>query len=173
MDSNLCTKLIKKRIVVVGPSGAGKSYFSKKLASILKLPLYHLDNIWWRDDKTHISRDDFDNKLLEILKKDKWIIDGDYSRTYEMRMDACDTIIFLDYSLKSCLAGVEERLGEKRVDLPWVEEELDDDFKKWIINWKKDILPKLMSLLNKYKESKEVYIFKTRKDANDYLNKMC
>ena len=63
------------RVIIIGPGGAGKSYFSKQLAGITNLPLYHLDNIFWKEDRTHISRDEFDKKLLEILEKDEWIID--------------------------------------------------------------------------------------------------
>ena len=70
-----------EKILVIGPGGAGKSYFSRELANITGLPLFHLDNIFWRKDRTHIDREEFDSKLLDILNKDKWIIDGDYSRT--------------------------------------------------------------------------------------------
>ena len=170
LNIELCIKpIMNNKIMIVGPSGAGKSCFSKELASILKLPLYHLDNIWWKDDKTHITREEFDDELLKILKEDKWIIDGDYSRTYEMRMKACDTIIFLDYPLDLCLEGAKERIGKKRDDIPWVEDEFDEEFKEWIINWRKDTLPMLELLLDKYKETKEIYIFSTRNEANEYL----
>ena len=70
------------RIIVIGPSGAGKSEISRKIQDVLNLPLYHLDNIFWKEDRTHISREEFDTKLNELLSKDRWIIDGDYSRTY-------------------------------------------------------------------------------------------
>ena len=83
-----------KKIIVIGPGGAGKSYFSKELSQILDIPVYHLDNIFWNKDKTHISREEFDLKLNEILKEESFIIDGDYSRTYEIRMKNSDTIFF-------------------------------------------------------------------------------
>lgn len=59
------------KIIVIGPSGAGKSEMSRKLHDILDLPLYHLDNIFWKQDRTHISRDEFDIKLNELLSLDK------------------------------------------------------------------------------------------------------
>lgn len=83
-----------KKIIVIGPGGSGKSYFSKELSKILDIPVYHLDNIFWNKDKTHISREEFDLKLNEILKE-SFIIDGDYSRTYEIRMKNSDTIFSL------------------------------------------------------------------------------
>ena len=161
-----------KRILVIGPSGAGKSEFSRKLNRTLGIPIYHLDNIFWKEDKTHITREEFDIKLSEILSKDKWIIDGDYSRTYDIRMEKSDTIIFLDYPLDTCLKGVESRIGKNRPDIPWVEDEFDSEFKEWIINWYNNTLPKVNELLDKYKNSKEIIRFKNRKEANDYINNM-
>ena len=158
-----------ERILVIGPSGAGKSEFSRKLNKLLNIPLYHLDNIFWNEDKTHISKEEFDLKLNEILKNDKWIIDGDYSRTYELRMEKCDTIFFLNYPLETCLNGVESRIGKKRLDIPWVEQEFDPEFKKWIINWYKDTLPKLKELLLKYKNKKNIITFNNRDEAVSYI----
>ena len=158
-----------EKIIVVGPSGSGKSYLSKRLSELLNIPLYHLDQIWWKEDKTHITRDEFDETLKFILSKDKWIIDGDYSRTYEMRMEACDTIVFLNFPLEECLLGVESRIGTHREDIPWVEDEFDPEFKEWIINWFSNALPKLQMLLDKYKTSKNIIALKTRKEEECFL----
>ena len=160
------------RIIVVGPSGAGKSEFSRKLNKILNIPLFHLDNIFWNEDKTHISREDFDLKLNEILNKNSWIIDGDYSRTYEIRFKSADTVFFLDYTKDVCLAGANSRIGKKRDDLPWIEEEFDSEFKEWIINWFTEIKPILMNLIDKYKNDKRIIIFNSREEANDYINNL-
>lgn len=160
-----------KRIIVIGPSGAGKSYFSKQLASITNLPLYHLDNIFWKEDRTHISRDEFDKKLLEILEKDEWIIDGDYSRTYEIRMKYADTIYFLDFPLEVALAGVESRIGKPRDDIPWREDIFDPEFKQWIMNWYKNTLPVLRKLLEQYKGIKNIIVFKTREEIDSFIGK--
>lgn len=161
-----------KRIMIIGPAGAGKSELSKKINKITKLPLYHLDNIFWNSDKTHLSPEEFDLKLKEILETDEWIIDGNYSRTYEMRIEKADTIIFLNYPLEVCLDGVNSRIGKQRDDLPWIEEEFDPEFKKWIINWFKDELPKTKEILEKYKKNKNVVILESREEAISFLELM-
>ena len=81
-----------KKVIIIGPSGSGKTTFAQMLHNAMGLPLYHLDSIWWNADKTHISRPEFDLKLNDLLSRDSWIIDGDYSRTYEPRIAACDTV---------------------------------------------------------------------------------
>lgn len=157
-----------KKIIVIGRSGTGKSTFSMKLREITNINVYHLDNLFWNADKSQVSRDEFDEKLKEILNKKEWIIDGDYSRTYEERFQSCDTIFFFDLPLSDSLLGVESRIGNKREDLPW-KEEFDEEFKEYIINWDEETAPKLRNLIAKYKDKKNIIVFSSRKESEDYL----
>ena len=115
------------------------------------------------------SREEFDEKLKAILKLDSFIIDGNYKRTLEMRMDMCDTIFFLDYPLDVCLKGAEERVGIKRDDIPFFEKELNEDLKNKIIEFSKNQLPAIYDLIEKYKERREIHIFHKREEAERYL----
>jgi adenylate kinase family enzyme len=158
-----------QRIIVVGCPGSGKSVFSRKLHEMTGLPLFHLDNLWWKPDRSHISREEFDRKLEEILQKDRWIIDGDYSRTYETRFKACDTVIFLDCSKEECMNGIRKRLGTIRSDIPWTEQEPDPELEKLVENYGTDNRPTVLSLLEKYPE-KDRFVFQTRHEADEWLN---
>lgn len=158
-----------KRIIVIGSPGAGKSTFARQLRDKTGLPLYYLDMIWHLPDRTNITREEFDQKLRDILKTDSWIIDGNYGRTIEMRLKFCDTVFLLDYPLEVCLAGARDRVGKKREEIPWVEEELDEEFRQWIVDFPKEKLPQIYELLERYGERKEIHIFHSREDANRYL----
>lgn len=83
-----------EKVIVIGSPGAGKSFFSQKLSIITKLPLYHLDMIYHKSDGTHISKEELDERLKSIFKEEKWIIDGNYQRTYifKSRKEAEDFI---------------------------------------------------------------------------------
>ena len=157
------------KVIVIGCPGAGKSFFSHKLSDIWNLPLYHLDMLYHNSDGTHISKEELEEKLKEIFKNEDWIIDGNYQRTLEMRMKECDKIILLDYPIEVCLAGAESRIGTKRNDLPWVEDKLDEEFKNSILNFSKEKLPQIYLLLEKYKKDKDIIIFKSREEAEKYL----
>ena len=157
------------KAMIIGSPGAGKSTFARKLSSATGLPLYYLDLLWHKPDKTTISREEFDTQLNEIVNKDKWIIDGNYQRTIETRLRACDTVFLMDFPLDVCLSGAESRIGKRREDLPWTETELDAEFKQWIINFSKDSLPHIYELFDAYAESKNIVIFKSRKEADYYL----
>lgn len=157
-----------KKIVVIGCPGAGKSTFARRLKEMTGLPLYYLDQIWHKADRTTVSKEEFDAKLGEIIQQDSWIIDGNYLRTMECRLDACDTVFFLDYPLEICLEGAKARIGTVREDMPWVETEFDEEFRQWILDFPKDQIPVIYELLKKYETEKEIIIFKSRDEAEKF-----
>ena len=161
-----------RKIIVIGCPGSGKSIFSKKLKKLYNLPLYHLDLIWNKPDKTTITREEFDQELSKIFNTDEWIIDGNYQRTLETRIQHANTIFLLDYPLDVCLNGATNRVGIKREDMPWKEETLNEEFKQKIIDFSKEKLPTIYNLLDKYKENKNIIIFKTREDSIKYLDEL-
>lgn len=75
----------------------------------------------------------------------------------------------MDFPLELCLSGAKSRIGKKRENLPWIESELDEEFKQWIIDFPRKQLPDIYKLLEKYQENKDIVIFKSRKEADDYL----
>ena len=117
-----------KKVIVIGCPGSGKSTVSRALHNKTGIPLYHLDMMYWNADKTTVEKSVFLERLYAVLEKDEWIIDGNYGSTMELRMAACDTVIFLDYPLDVCLGGIKERRGKPRSDMPWIETEEDSEF---------------------------------------------
>lgn len=158
-----------KKVIVIGCPGAGKSTFSRKLRDKTGLPLIYLDRLWHKSDKTTVSREEFDAELKKVLEKDEWIIDGNYNRTLEQRLAVCDTVFLLDFPLTVCLDGVSGRIGKPREDMPWVETEFDEDFKTWITGFPDVQLPAIYRLLEKYRESKNIIIFKSRQQVDEWL----
>lgn len=159
-----------KKAIVIGCPGSGKSTFSKKLSKITGLPLYHLDMIWHKEDKTNVSREEFDTSLKNIMARSEWIIDGNYARTLEVRIKECDTVFFLDIPTEICLKNVENRIGTPRDDMPWTEEYFDEEFKKWIIDFPTRELTKIYSLLEHYKYTKNIVIFKSLEEIDAYIS---
>ena len=154
-------------------ASSGKSTFSKALHKITNIPLYHLDMMYLNSDRTTVEQSVFLKLLSNTMKKSQWIIDGNYQSTLELRLQVCDTVIFLDYPVDVCLNGIAERKGKARTDIPWVEPENQEDntFIDFVKSYNSQSRPKVIWLLNKY-SNKDIYIFKQRKDADEFLNKL-
>ncbi len=159
-----------KKIIIIGCPGSGKTTFAEKLKSKLGLPLFYLDAIWHKPDRTHISREEYDTRLAEILDLDSYIIDGNYSRTIESRIAACDTVFLFDLPVEVCLDGAISRLGKARYDLPWIDTELDAKLKQEIENFPSKNLPAIYALIDKYRDGKTVVVFRSREEADEFLD---
>ena len=158
-----------KKAIIIGCPGSGKTTFAEKLGAITKLPVHHLDAIWHKPDGSHIPREDFDEHLSEIFAAPEWIIDGNYSRTMEMRLQQCDSVFLFDLPTALCLQGAAERLGKPRRDLPWTETSLSPALRQSIEKFPFDNLPGIYALLKQYQQGRQIVVFHTREDAGDYL----
>lgn len=160
-----------KRIMIIGCPGSGKSTFARSLTEKTGLPLHYLDMMYWNPDRTTKPKEKFRAALRETVALSEWIIDGNYGSTLELRMEACDTVIFLDYPPEVCLSGIEERRGKPRADMPWVETEPDLEFIEFIKKYNEESRPRVIELLEKYKE-KNIIIFKSRQESEDFLRSL-
>ena len=158
-----------KKIIVIGCPGSGKSRLSRALHNKTGIPLYHLDLMYWNADRTTVEKSVFLERLSAVLEKGEWIIDGNYGSTMELRMAACDTVIFLDYPPQVCLDGIKERRGKPRSDMPWTETEEDAEFIEFIKSYNEQQKPKVLALFKKYSD-KNVIILKSREQADAFLN---
>ena len=160
-----------KKVIIIGCCGSGKSTFARQLHACTGIPLFHLDQLNWNENKTTVEKEVFLKRVQDVIQKDSWIIDGNYGSSIEMRMQACDTVFFLDYPVDICIQGIHEQVGKVRTDIPWVEDEVDEDLIEFVRNYEKEDRPEILELLSKYKE-KDIHIFRNRKDAKIYLESL-
>ena len=158
-----------KKVIVIGCPGSGKTTFAERLRDKTAMPLFYLDAIWHKPDRTHISREEYDARLAEILALESWIIDGNYSRTIERRLAACDTVFLFDLPTEVCLDGARSRLGKTRYDMPWCDTELDPRLEEEIRAFPEKNLPSIYALIDKYKTYKKVVIFRSREEADEFF----
>ena len=162
-----------ERIVIIGCPGSGKSTLARELGEKLNLTVVHLDRLWWTKGWQNVSREEFDARLENALKLDRWIIDGNYSRTMDARLQKCDTIIWLDYSRLSCLWGMFQRVvlnyGKNRPDMPeGCPERFDWEFVKFIWDFNKNNRVLNATRIAKSKHARAI-VLKSRKEARQFL----
>ena len=163
-----------ERILIIGCSGSGKSTLARALGKKLQLPVIHLDQLWWREGWENVTKEEFDQALEQELAKSRWIIDGNYSRTMEHRLEKCDTILYLDFNRWECLLGMCQRLlsnrGKTRPDMSaGCPERFSWELVKWIWNFNKNNRVQNDTYLAKAKHAKAV-VLKNRKEVKAFLD---
>ena len=167
------------RILLIGNAGAGKTTFARELAQKLRLPLVHLDRLYWHGSWEHLSREEFDRALQRELEKPEWIIDGNFSRTIPHRLEYCDTVFYFDFPAAVCLAGITRRtltnLGKARSDMGGNCVEHFDRHKlslyRSVLTFNRQHRKAYYGLLNNA-EGVRVIVFKSRRQANGFLKQL-
>ena len=165
-----------ERIVIIGCGGSGKSTLARQLGEKLDLPVVHLDRLFWMPGWQHISAEEFDEKLAAELEKHQWIMDGNFNRTMSVRIQKCDTVIYLDYNRFVCLWGVICRIvrscGKSRPDMAeGCPECLDWAFLKWVWNFNRANRDNNYRHLNEATHA-ETYAFKNRRQLKRFLKSL-
>ena len=163
-----------ERILIIGCSGSGKSRLARKLGQKLGLPVIHLDQLWWTENWQNVTVEEFDSRLAMALNMDRWIIDGNYSRTMGVRLSQCDTVIYLDFSRWACLLGMCQRLlssrGKTRPDMPaGCPERFSWEFVKWIWDFNKNNRVRNYTYLAQAKHARSV-VLKNRREVKAFLD---
>ena len=104
-----------KRIMVLGVSaGAGKSTLARQMGEALDIDVFHLDRFFWKPGWFEASEEEFAAKQQEVVQRAAWIIEGNYSGTYDLRAERADTIVYVELPLHICLYRVVSRWWHNR-----------------------------------------------------------
>ena len=163
-----------QRILVIGCCGAGKSTFSKKLQSILKLELIHLDKYYHKPNWEEPKKAEWNRIVYSLIQKPSWIMDGNFSGTMNVRIKSADTIIYLDYPTLKCFWRVIIRIfkyhGVVRSDMAnGCKEQFDLEFLHFVLTFNSKNRKGIIQKLNLVKDEKKVLVFKTNKQADKFL----
>ena len=166
-----------KRIMIVGSGGAGKSTLALQIGKKLNLPVVHLDREFWRPGWTMPSKEEWTTTVSNLIQNDKWILDGNFDRSIATRLQAADTLIYLDFHPLLCLFRVIKRRikhhSTHRPDMtPGCNEQLDRKFLTWILRFRKDSDPGIRSAIEKYGSGKKILILRSPSEVCQFLNQI-
>lgn len=163
-----------KRVLIIGNPGAGKSTLARQLAPLLDLPLIHLDCRFWKPNWVPTERALFREEVSELVAADRWIIDGNYDSCIDLRLPRADTVIFLDYATWRSLWGVVKRRfkyhGQSRPDVaPGCREQLDFDFLRFALTFKKKIRGKIVGMIEQYFQAGNLITLRTPAEVRAFV----
>jgi adenylate kinase family enzyme len=163
-----------RRVLVIGSGGAGKSTFASKLSRRTSLPLIHLDSLYWRPGWIETPAAEWDQTIEQLLGRDTWIMDGNYGRTLERRLAACDTVIFLDLPRLLCLQRIVRRRlhfhGRSRPDMQeGCPERLSWEYIQWVWTYPKKRRPGILARLAALGSEKQVVVLQSPGEVERFL----
>lgn len=110
---SILNKKLPKRIMIMGRPGSGKSTFSIKLQSMLNVPLYHLDKHFFEANWVQRDYQAFLNQQQLFVKEPCWIIDGNSSKSLELRYSRADICLYFNFPRYLCYYRTIKRLFHK------------------------------------------------------------
>lgn len=164
--------------MVIGvSSGVGKTTFSLQLGKALNIKVYHLDSLFWKPGWVESSLEEFSTAQEKILQQAEWIIEGNYTNTFDKRMDHADTIIYLELPLSICLYRVFKRwvqnFGKTRPDVgEGCTEKIDWPFIKFILTTYRARKEKMQRRLQAFEakgNGRKSYFLKSKKDIDQFI----
>lgn len=165
------------KIIIYGNPGSGKSTLAVCLNKLLTIPLYHLDQYFWKPNWQEPDRKEYTaihNKLCDLPE---WIIEGVSTTTLEYRLQKADVVIFLDVSRYVCLYRVLRRAicNYGKVNFssaPGCPERGPDwKFLKFIWNFDANQKVRALALFDIYKNNKKIFVIKNKAELAELVKK--
>lgn len=121
------------------------------------------------------SSEDWAAQVEELLARPRWIMDGNYGGTLPARLEACDTVVFLDRPRLLCIWRVIRRRvvyhGIVRPDLAaGCEERLDLAFLHYLWRYPATRRPKILARLAALRPAQRAIHLKTEREMKDFLD---
>jgi adenylate kinase family enzyme len=163
---------------IIGCAGSGKSTLAVRLGDLLDLPVIHLDQHFWQAGWQVTPREVWRERVQSLVERERWIIDGHYRSTMDIRLPCSDTIVFLDYATWRCLLGVARRVwryrGRTRPDLaPDCPERMPDwQFLNWILGFRTRHRPEILERLEGLEPGTRRVMCKTPGELEAYVRSL-
>jgi adenylate kinase family enzyme len=160
------------RIAIMGCGGSGKSHLARELGTRLGITPVHLDARYYDQDWKPLGREAFAGLQRDLVAAPRWIIDGNYASTLPIRLQAADTVIFLDLPGWACLLGILQRQvrhggGQHQANGEY--NRITWNFVRYIIGYRKTMAPRVGTLIAEHADGAQVIILRSRRAASRYL----
>ena len=108
-----------------------------------------------------------------LVAGERWIVDGNYAGTLDIRLARADTIVFFDLSRRSCLLGLLRRWARHRgrpLQAPGCPERWDWGFVRWVWRYRRHSRPRVLAAIDRHAPQARLIVVGNRRAASDLLS---
>jgi hypothetical protein len=123
------------------------------------LPVIELDKHFWSRDLAPLPMDQWKAMQRNLISAERWILDGDLGPydAPEVRLNAADTVIVLDFALWRCAWRAARRSRENFA------------FWRWLISYRRRSLPTVLAAIAVHAPDADVYLLRRPRDVEKFL----
>jgi len=164
-----------QRIMIIGGSATGKSTLARAVGGKLGLPVVHLDRHYWSPGWVAPEAAEWRRRVAELAAGDAWVMDGNYSSTFDLRLPRAHALVWLDLPRWMYFPRAVKRLvanyGCERDDIgPGCPERLDVDFLfNWVWNYPTRSRPRTLGLVQELAATKRVVVLRRPREVAAFV----
>jgi adenylate kinase family enzyme len=162
-----------RKVAIVGCGGSGKSYVARELGRLIEAPVIHLDAEYYDDGWEPLPMEKFEARQRELVARACWVIDGNYNSTLGVRLEAADTVIFMDLPTRSCLHGIvarQLRHGRGQNRESGVFNRITLGVLRYVLGYRRKMRPRVRAKIDQFATDAEVIVLTSRRQARHFLS---
>jgi adenylate kinase family enzyme len=165
-----------QRILIIGGPGTGKSTLAKAVGSRLGLPVVHLDMHYWSPGWVQPAAEDWRRRVAALAAGEAWVMDGNYSGTFDLRLPRTQAIVWLDLPRWIYFPRTVRRmlvnLGRERGDLgAGCPERIDLEFLlRWVWTYPTRSRPRTVKLLDGLAGAMPIVVLRRPREVGAFVD---
>lgn len=161
-----------RRIAIVGCCGSGKSFLARELGRRINAPVTHLDAMYYDDEWNPLPPENFEARQRALVSGDQWVTDGNYNATLQVRLEACDTVVFMDVPTWTALWGVlsrQIRHGTGQNQASGIYNRINWSVLRYVATYRRKMRPRVLAKIDQFAGHAQVVFLTSRRQTRRWL----